>query len=92
MVTAVAVPDRALPKMRRLGMAFTLALRVVLTTLAARGADASIHKYGGGGFSPWANSYGGSEGLYASASFIRYALAHYPLLVFDRACVVGVLR
>nr|CAB3496030.1 unnamed protein product [Digitaria exilis] len=59
-----------------------------LVALAARGADASIHEYGGGGFAPRANSFffhGGSEGLYASdpssnssASFIRYALPPPP--------------
>uniref|UniRef100_A0ACD5XL95 Uncharacterized protein n=1 Tax=Avena sativa TaxID=4498 RepID=A0ACD5XL95_AVESA len=45
-----------------------LALALALA-LAARGADASIHDYSGGGFSPRANSFffhGGSEGLYAS--------------------------
>ncbi|GJN07972.1 hypothetical protein PR202_ga25853 [Eleusine coracana subsp. coracana] len=59
-----------------------LALAIALAALVARGADASIHEYGGGGFKPRANSFffhGGSEGLYASdassnssASFIRF--------------------
>jgi hypothetical protein len=59
-----------------------LALALAIA-LAARGADASIHDYSGGGFAPRANSFffhGGSEGLYASdpssnssTSFIRYA-------------------
>uniref|UniRef100_A0A0D3FI61 GOST seven transmembrane domain-containing protein n=1 Tax=Oryza barthii TaxID=65489 RepID=A0A0D3FI61_9ORYZ len=54
----------------------------VLIALTARGADASVHEYSGGGFAPRANSFffhGGSEGLYASdptsnssASFIRH--------------------
>uniref|UniRef100_A0ACD5YP63 Uncharacterized protein n=1 Tax=Avena sativa TaxID=4498 RepID=A0ACD5YP63_AVESA len=45
-----------------------LALALALA-LAARGANASIHDYSGGGFAPRANSFffhGGSEGLYAS--------------------------
>ncbi|TVU47176.1 hypothetical protein EJB05_06764 [Eragrostis curvula] len=64
------------------GGAPALALAIALAALAARGADASIHEYAGGGFSPRANSFffhGGSEGLYASdpssnssASFIRF--------------------
>uniref|UniRef100_A0A0E0NUN5 GOST seven transmembrane domain-containing protein n=1 Tax=Oryza rufipogon TaxID=4529 RepID=A0A0E0NUN5_ORYRU len=59
-----------------------LAALAVLLALAARGADASVHEYSGGGFAPRANSFffhGGSEGLYASdptsnssASFIRH--------------------
>jgi hypothetical protein len=97
-----ASPDRALPKMRLPNGASALALAVVLAALAARGSDASIHEYAAGGFAPRANSFffhGGSEGLYASdassnssASFIRYALARIPLLGFDRARVVGLLR
>lgn len=60
-----------------------LSALAVLLALAARGADASVHEYSGGGFAPRANSFffhGGSEGLYASdptsnssASFIRCA-------------------
>jgi hypothetical protein len=69
-------------------LALALALAVLLADLAARGADASIHEYAGGGFTPRANSFffhGGSEGLYASdassnssASFIRYAPRAQP--------------
>jgi hypothetical protein len=69
-------PAAALP----LALGLTL-----LALLAARGADASVHEYAGGGFAPRANSFffhGGSEGLYASdpssnssASFIMYAPA-----------------
>jgi len=76
----MAAPAHALPTMRRA----TLSLALGLSLFAARGADASIHEYAGGGFAPRANSFffhGGSEGLYASdpssnssASFIRYAV------------------
>ncbi|CAN6325308.1 unnamed protein product [Urochloa humidicola] len=69
-------PRRAAPLPLALGLS-------LFALLAARGADASIHEYGGGGgFAPRANSFffhGGSEGLYASdlssnssASFIRF--------------------
>ena len=79
--TATAAPARALPTMRRATLPLALGLSLV-AFFAARGADASIHEYAGGGFAPRANSFffhGGSEGLYASdpssnssASFIRY--------------------
>ncbi|KAL5209174.1 hypothetical protein ABZP36_004797 [Zizania latifolia] len=67
---------------RRRGLAALLLVVGVVVALAARGADASIHEYSGGGFAPRANSFffhGGSEGLYASDpssnsshSFIRF--------------------
>ncbi|PAN49802.1 hypothetical protein GQ55_9G486400 [Panicum hallii var. hallii] len=66
---------------RRAALSLALGLSLV-ALLAARGADASVHEYAGGGFAPRANSFffhGGSEGLYASdpssnssASFIRF--------------------
>lgn len=65
--------------MRRATLSLALGLSLI-ALLAARGADASIHEYAGGGFAPRANSFffhGGSEGLYASdlsstsSSFIR---------------------
>jgi hypothetical protein len=63
--------------MRRATLSVALGLSLI-ALLAARGADASIHEYAGGGFAPRANSFhGGSEGLYASdlssnsSSFIR---------------------
>ncbi|KAM0841374.1 hypothetical protein ACQ4PT_059011 [Festuca glaucescens] len=69
----------------RQGLA-VLALALALA-LAARGADASIHDYSGGGFAPRANSFffhGGSEGLYASdpssnssTSFIRFDIVTF---------------
>ncbi|PWZ05146.1 Transmembrane protein 87B [Zea mays] len=66
--------------MRRATLSVALGLSLI-ALLAARGADASIHEYAGGGFAPRANSFffhGGSEGLYASdlssnsSSFIRF--------------------
>ncbi|AQL06837.1 Lung seven transmembrane receptor family protein [Zea mays] len=66
--------------MRRATLSLALGLSLI-ALLAARGADASIHEYAGGGFAPRANSFffhGGSEGLYASdllsnsSSFIRF--------------------
>jgi hypothetical protein len=70
---------RTLATMRRATLSLALGLSLI-ALLAARGADASIHEYAGGGFAPRANSFffhGGSEGLYASdlssnsSSFIR---------------------
>ena len=79
----MAAPAHALPTMRRATLSLALGLSL-FALFAARGADASIHEYAGGGFAPRANSFffhGGSEGLYASdpssnssASFIRYAV------------------
>ncbi|CAL4922514.1 unnamed protein product [Urochloa decumbens] len=76
LLTTMRPPRRAAPLPLALGLS-------LLALLAARGADASVHEYaGGGGFAPRANSFffhGGSEGLYASdpssnssASFIRF--------------------
>ena len=73
------------PRRAALSLALGLSLAALL---AARGADASVHEYAGGGFAPRTNSFffhGGSEGLYASdpssnssASFIRYACEPEP--------------
>lgn len=71
----------------RRGARSGLALLALAFALAARGADASIHEYSGGGFAPRANSFffhGGSEGLYASESssnssnsFIRFDIVTF---------------